>query len=264
LTRGELFHLAYYFASDVHLRFDRPERDRRFNDWLCRLTRDDQLVIGGDLCDFWMGARSAEKDLLDCASLRAFAEFRRRGGSLFIMPGNHDAWLCARYQRLLGAQIIAEPYDLSIDGLRIRLVHGHLLGARRRWKSWMESRVFFEGFGRLPGPIARVLDHSLERSNERRLVADEDRHLEVYRQYAAAQRGSVDIVAVGHVHRPVDEADTSPRLIVLGGWLNRASYLKVDEAGAVLHVETGEGLSLETANRWSQERESHEFKPDES
>ena len=95
--------MAHYFASDIHLRADRPERDRRFCNWLERLDPDDQLVIGGDLCDFWMGARRADNELLDSDSLRALAEFRRRGGSLAIMAGNHDTWLCPLYERQLGA-----------------------------------------------------------------------------------------------------------------------------------------------------------------
>jgi UDP-2,3-diacylglucosamine hydrolase len=256
--------VAHYFASDVHLRFDCPERDRRFSDWLCRLTRDDQLVIGGDLCDFWMGARRNEKDLLDSESLRALAEFRNQGGSLAIMAGNHDTWLCPLYERRLGAEIIAEPYDLCVHGRRIRLVHGHLLGARRRWKSWMESRAFFEGFGHVPGPIARALDRTLQFSNQRRLESDEDRHLRVYHEYAAALRGSVEIVIVGHVHRPVDDRDTDPRLIVLGGWFQRASYLKIDETGATFHIETGESLGRETAGHRSEQRQTHELESNES
>ena len=68
------------------------------------------------------------------------------------MPGNHDAWLCPFYERELGARIIPEPHDLTIHGLRLQLVHGHLLGARQAWKSWMESHAFFEGFGRVPRP----------------------------------------------------------------------------------------------------------------
>jgi len=229
--------VAHYFASDVHLRFDCPDRDRRFRAWLSRLTRDDALVIAGDLCDFWMGARRAETDLLRSQSLQALAEFRRQGGSLAIMPGNHDAWLCPFYESALGARIIAEPHDLTIHGLRLRLVHGHLLGARRIWKSCMESRPFFEGFGRVPLPIAHVLDQALTWRNQRGLAADEERHLRVFRAYAAQCRGMADLVVIGHVHRPVDEAETSPRLIVLGGWQGRSSFLRIDEKGAEFHVE---------------------------
>jgi UDP-2,3-diacylglucosamine hydrolase len=229
--------VAHYFASDVHLRFDRPERDRRFAAFLGRLTRDDALWIVGDLCDFWMGARHSAAELMRCESLRALARFRREGGALAIMAGNHDLWLGPFYIDQLGATMIAEPYDLASHGLRIRVVHGHLLGARRPWKAWMESRAFFEAFHRLPGPIANQLDRALTGRNERELHADEERHLRVFRTYTAACRGLADLVIIGHVHRPVDEPGTSPRMVVLGGWQRRSSYLKVAASGAEFHIE---------------------------
>src|SRR5262249_51945280 len=198
----------------------------------------DHLIIVGDLCDFWMAARRGEDPLAGCSSLRALAEFRRQGGSLAIMPGNHDTWLCPSYARELGAEILPEPYDLTVHGLRVRLVHGHLLGARRLWKAGMESRAFFQLFGLLPGPVARRLDRLLTWKNERGLLADEERHLRVYRAYAASCRDVADLVVIGHVHRPVDEPhERQPRLIVLGGWQSRASYLRIDPSGASVHVD---------------------------
>jgi UDP-2,3-diacylglucosamine hydrolase len=231
--------VAHYFASDVHLRSDHPERDCRLRDWVGRLTPADSLVIVGDLCDFWMGARPVENPPAHCQSLKALAEFRRRGGSLAIMAGNHDAWLCPFYARELGAQIITEPFDLTIHGLRVRLVHGHRLGARKLWKAGMESRAFYHAFGLLPGPIARGLDRVLAWRNERGLLADEERHLRAYRVYAAACRHLADVVVIGHVHRPVDQVQTTtvPRLVVLGGWQKHSSYLKIDEEGARFHVD---------------------------
>jgi len=239
--------VAHYFASDVHLRFDHPERDRRFAEFLSRLNRDDALWIVGDLCDFSMAARHSAAELLRSESLRALAQFRREGGALAIMAGNHDVWLGPFYGNHLQASMIAEPYDLESFGLRIRVVHGHLLGARRPWKAWMESRAFFEAFHRLPRPIAEQLDRALTWRNERELLADEERHLRVFREYTAACRGSADLVVMGHVHRPVDEPGQSPRLIVLGGWQYRSSYLKVDASGAQFHIE--DDLSHEPGQR---------------
>ena len=51
------------------------------------------------------------------------------------MPGNHDAWLCPFYESELGARIVPDPCDLTVHGLRLHVVHGHLLGARRAWKA---------------------------------------------------------------------------------------------------------------------------------
>jgi UDP-2,3-diacylglucosamine hydrolase len=115
-------------------------------------------------------------------------------------------------------------------------VHGHLLGARRSWKAAMESHAFFRAFGLLPGPFARPLDRVLIWKNERGLLADEERHLAVYRTYAASCRAVADLVVIGHVHRAVDEAPSRPRLIVLGGWQHRSSYLRIDEGGATFRV----------------------------
>ena len=145
---------------------------------MSRLTRDDSLVIVGDLCDFWMGSRGTHNELLRSESLQALGEFRLQGGSLAIMAGNHDEWLCPFYESALGATIIFEPHDMSLHGLRLRIVHGHLLGARRAWKAWMESRAFFEAFAYVPAPFARALDQTLAWRNERGLGTDEERHLE--------------------------------------------------------------------------------------
>ncbi len=230
--------VAHFLASDVHLRSDRPDRDRRFSHWLSRLTpADDALLIAGDLCDFWMASRQTERALIQTESLRALAEFQRGGGSLAIMPGNHDAWLCPFYQRELGAQIVPDPYDFTAYGLRLHIVHGHLLGARRAWKALMESHAFFSAFGHVPIPLARVLDSTLSKNNDRKLASDEERHLRVFRLYASKQNGLADLVVLGHVHRAVDDSQSSPRMIVLGGWQARSSFLKVDERGASFHVE---------------------------
>jgi UDP-2,3-diacylglucosamine hydrolase len=241
--------VAHYLASDVHLRDDHPERDARFRGWLGGLGPSDTLWIVGDLCDFWMGSRAGRRRLAEYPSLRALAEFRGRGGSLAVMVGNHDLWLGPFYERALGAEIIAEPADRVIQGLRVRMVHGHRLGARRLWKAGMESRAFLLAFGWLPGPAARPLDRVLSWKNERGLLADEERHLRVFRAYAESCRDLADLVVIGHVHRAVDEAvDSGPRMIVLGGWQHRSSYLKIDESGATFHVVPDPERGLPTAS----------------
>ena len=126
--------MACYLASDIHLRMDRPERARRFARWVRQLEDDASLLVAGDLCDFWMVARQREKELMESEGLGALADFRARGGSLAILPGNHDLWICPFYERTLGATLLREPYDTTIPGCRLHVVHGHLLGARRKWK----------------------------------------------------------------------------------------------------------------------------------
>ena len=228
-----------YFLSDVHLRSDRPERARRLSQFMERVTPDDRLVIVGDLCDFWMGSRLTDDQLMQSPGMQALASFGQSGGTLEILAGNHDNWLCPFYERKLGATIVQEPYLLTSNGLRLHIVHGHLLGARRTWKAFLESRAFFRGFGLVPYPIARGLDAALDAKNQRGVIDDEHRHLAVYREYAARFHDEADLVIFGHVHRAVDEPGP-PRLIVLGGWQDRISFLKIDAQGAGFHIESGE------------------------
>ena len=100
----------------------------------------------------------------------------------------------------------------------------------------MESRDFWRAFGLLPSAVASILDQVLERKNMVNLEADECRHLAVFRSYAARRHGQADLVVFGHVHRPVDDQESDPRLVVLGGWQKRSSYLKIDDDGATFHV----------------------------
>lgn len=228
--------MNHYFVSDVHLRHDRPERAGRLAEFVSGLVADESLLILGDLCDFWMASRDSEDSLMRCAGLQALAGFRRRGGSLAIMPGNHDHWLCPFYERVLGAAILKDPTELTVHGLRLHLVHGHLLGARSRWKALMEGRGFFRAFGRVPAPLAGCLDQLLEFKNQHDLEEDERRHMRIYREYAAGLKGRADLVVIGHVHRPADDITSHPRLIVPGGWQRGSSYLRIGPDGATFRV----------------------------
>jgi UDP-2,3-diacylglucosamine hydrolase len=106
----------------------------------------------------------------------------------------------------------------------------------------MESRAFLRTFRAFPGPLAFVLDRLLQWKNRGSRPRDERRYYAIFREYAARCRGVADLVVVGHVHTPLDDAASTPRLIVLGGWQVQSSYLKIDDSGASLIVETDDAL----------------------
>jgi len=226
-----------YFASDVHLRLDHPDRGARFGRWVDALRPDDTLTIVGDLCDFWFAARQRRADPMSCRGLRALADFSTRGGALTILLGNHDAWLGPFYERVLGAVLATEPLEVSAGGLRLHLVHGHRVGARPPWKGIMESRAFLTAFGMTPEPAARLLNVRLDFVNELHRAEATLRHLRRYRGYANALSPPPDLVVFGHVHALVDDDTHAPRTVVLGSWLLGGSYLRVDDQGARLVVE---------------------------
>lgn len=232
--------LRRHFASDVHLRHDRPDRARRFAAWVGALDPADPLTIVGDLCDFWYASRQRTLDPMACPGLRALAEYSSRGGDLTILTGNHDTWLGPHYERHLGATIVPDPHEVDAFGLRVHLTHGHLVGGRGPLKALMEGRAFLNAFAAVPGPLARSLESALDNSNDAHLAASTRKHLAAFRRYMATLDPGVDLAVFGHVHRnPLDDPSSRPRLIVLGDWIERASHLTIDADGARLTVGPG-------------------------
>jgi UDP-2,3-diacylglucosamine hydrolase len=220
--------VALIFLSDVHLRLDRPERGRRLSLLLETLGRGDRVVVVGDLCDFWFTSRQSRGDVSTCAGLRSLADFRSRGGELDLLPGNHDAWLGSFYHDRLGVDSREDALAIDVAGVRYRAVHGHLLGARSPWKAVMEARWFLHAFRAVPGPMARAMDSLLDSTNK--VYGDEtnQKHLAIYRVAADRAASEADVCVFGHIHLTHDDR---ARMVVLGGWHHRSSYLRVSDRG---------------------------------
>lgn len=237
--------MADYFLSDVHLRHDRPDRGRRLARFVDRLAPEDRLAIVGDLVDFWHAARQRRIPALDCPGLASLAGYRERGGRLMLVAGNHDGRMRDRYARSIGGDWVDDRARVESHGLRLHLAHGHRLGTRSTWKAAMEGRAFFHAFAALPGPVAGWLERRLERTNRAGRDVVDGRQVAILRLAADRLAGEVDVVVLGHVHVSLDDAGGSPRLIVLGSWHHRASYLRVDGAGARLLIESDGGSRRE-------------------
>jgi UDP-2,3-diacylglucosamine hydrolase len=224
-----------YFLSDVHLRLDEPDRGLRLAALVDRLGAGDTLTIVGDLCDFWYAARQIDADPMTCPGLRSLASFRDRGGAITVLAGNHDAWIGPFYERTIGATFWPDSLEVRVQGLRLWISHGHLLGAHTPWKTVLQGRAFLAAFRRVPSPLANLLGAQLRRTNFKNQEAFDRKGLAVYRKYADRHTGDHDIIILGHVHSPLDTAPNRPRLVVLGSWHAHTCYLVVED-GAASHV----------------------------
>ena len=229
--------MPVYFASDMHLRLDRPDRARRLARWVDSLNADDTLYLVGDICDFWFASRQLRPGPLACEGLRSLASFREKGGRLTILTGNHDLWLGPFYEKALGATIAVEPTIVEAYGHRVSLAHGHRTGGREPWKAGMESRAFLAAFARLPSLLANRLDKLLHEKNDRARAQDEARLQAIYRRSLLTADPAIDLAVFGHVHTPLDDPSVRPRFVILGGWHDATCYLRLDNQGASHVVE---------------------------
>ena len=130
-----------------------------------------------------------------------------------------------------------------MHGLRVRLVHGH----RLKLQAGLEG---MDGEPELPPDVSGaarsrgvLLDRRLRLRNERRRLGAPSAgttRASASTPQAAAARPTWSLI--GHVHTPLDAAESNPRLIVPGGWHEQSSYVKVDDSGAALFVETDDAL----------------------
>ncbi len=226
--------MADVFLSDVHLRLDQPERGRRLAQFVDSLDPADHLYIVGDLCDFWFASRERRTEPSACPGLTSLIKFRRAGGVLTVLLGNHDAWLGPSYELWLETRIVAEPLLVESHGRRILLSHGHRVKGKSWWKAAMETHAFLTLFEHAPNFLARRLDALLSGVNEKTRRASEDRMIAEYR--ISAQRvEACDVVVFGHVHRALDDPSVQPRLVVLGDWTEGTHFLRLDEQGLIHH-----------------------------
>src|SRR5260364_45464 len=116
-----------YFISDLHLSAATPKTYAAFAHFIETTVDDARAVyILGDLFDYWVGDEMLSAPFAQqlSAQLRTLAE---RGIALYVMPGNRDFLLGARFEAAAGAQLLEEPAAVEALNHRFVLTHGDAL-----------------------------------------------------------------------------------------------------------------------------------------
>jgi UDP-2,3-diacylglucosamine hydrolase len=122
---------APVFISDLHLCAQRPRTLERFLRFLDGLAPPAELLILGDLFEFWAGDDTLEgtepDDAVGGTVARALAQLSDRSVPVYLMHGNRDILLGAGFLALSKAQLLADPAVASIaaPGGRQELLLSH-------------------------------------------------------------------------------------------------------------------------------------------
>ena len=208
----------------------------------------DHLVLNGDLFAFWFEYRSVIPRSA-FTTLAALATVRRRGVRLTVTGGNHDRWGGPFWQDELGASFHRGAVELNLAGHHALVTHGddlaepqisaRLLRAVVRHPlteavfRWVHPDVGWALVGRMSRWLARKSVHTAVTQHAAAIQGE-------YAHDLLEQRPELELVVLGHTHKPVlEEVERGRWYVNPGAWMDGLRYARINEMGPELCVFEG-------------------------
>jgi UDP-2,3-diacylglucosamine pyrophosphatase LpxH len=226
-------HVRAAFISDVHL----GTRDCRTDlllDFL-RTVHTNQLILIGDIVDFWSLRRSLYWPQEHTEVLRAILGKTRYGTRVIYIPGNHDEQLrdvCGSHFGLV--EVHREYLHQTAQGRRLLVMHGDEFDAVVKCNRWLAA------LGSGLYDVALGLNRALNRVRRRcgysywslagylkSRIGNAMEYVHGFEQAAAhtAHRRGLDGVICGHIHRPAIIQQGQVLYCNSGDWVDSCSAL---------------------------------------
>ncbi len=203
----------------------------------------DHLVLNGDLFDFWFEYRSVIPRSA-FPTLVALATVRRRGVRLTVTGGNHDRWGGPFWQEELGASFHRGAVELNLAGHPALVMHGDDLAEpqiRARLLRAVVRHPLTEAVFRWVHPdVGWALVQRMSRRLARKTVDTAVMQLAAVTQAEYAhdlleQRPELELVVLGHTHKPVlEEIGLGRWYVNPGAWMDGFRYATINEMGPEL------------------------------
>ena len=227
-----------YLASDVHLGATHPEQARAFLAWLGHAAeRASQIVLNGDLFDFWFEYRRGVTRGHD-VTLSALRDIVASGVPVTLMGGNHDWWGGPHLRNEVGLEFLEGPVVRELGGRTTFLAHGDGLGngdtGYRLLRPLLRSRLTTWAFATLPPSLGDRLAGGVSVTETRwtepsRKQRARSKALEAWATRELARRPELDLIVLGHTHVPLVRPVGGSRWYVnAGDWVFHRSYLVLE------------------------------------
>lgn len=221
-------------VSDVHLGAVPERNERAFHDFLRHVPgRSDDLIVNGDLFDFWFEYRTVILRR-HFETLRRLAELVEAGVRVRLVGGNHDAWGGDFLREELGIELLGGGGVMELRGRRAYLAHGDGLGGGdwgyRALKAVARSSKAAAAFRLLHPDLAARLVGWMSGTEARHAAGPgvEERRAERLAAHAEAllrRDPRLELVLFGHSHRPaLRELEPGRYYLNSGDWIHHYSY----------------------------------------
>lgn len=201
------------------------------------------LVLNGDVFDFWFEYRSVIPRSA-FSTLAALSQLRDLGIGLTITGGNHDRWGGGFFEEELGATFHRKSVEVELSGLRALVRHGDGINELHRGGRLMHAitrmpitaRVF-----RLIHPdfgfwFVRRMSTALSTHTNVDAVLQQAANAQLaYAKELMEERRDIELLVLGHTHRPVI-VEVEPRrwYVNPGAWMDDLRYAVVTPQGPEL------------------------------
>jgi UDP-2,3-diacylglucosamine hydrolase len=226
------------FISDLHLTEERPETNERFISFLEDTARGAHaLYILGDFFEYWLG----DDDLGEPFNAVIAGLLRNLTIPLYFMHGNRDFLIGEHFCAATGAQLLADPTVVEIEGEKTLLMHGDTLCTDdveyQAFRRKARDPAFQAAFLAKSLPERRVAVAQM-REKSKEVVGGKPADIMDVNEGAvrqALERHGVRRLIHGHTHRPgrhkLDVAGVPCERWVLPDWYGPGGYLEVSPRG---------------------------------
>jgi UDP-2,3-diacylglucosamine hydrolase len=232
-------------VSDIHLDGAAPEVIEQFVAFLRTDARQARtLYILGDLFEAWIG--DDDPDPAGRTIIAALRELTTSGVPCFLMHGNRDFLLGARFERETGCRILADGTIVDLHGERVLLMHGDVLctadTSYQRLRRTLRNPLLLGMLRHLPLSARRDLGRRLRAGSRMHTGATAPDIMDVTPSAVieTMRAAGVRTLVHGHTHRPaVHELEIDghrAQRIVLGDWYTQGSVLEWRDDGFELRV----------------------------
>lgn len=236
--------ISHVFISDLHLATDCGTNSPAIDvadaalwqaflsllDELSTLPHLQQLYILGDWFEAWIGDDAALcEPIVSCLApmLEKLRALHRRNVAILVMHGNRDFTIGQKFCNRFGGQLIKEPYNLDLNGKKIRLEHGDALTtddkAYQRFRRIIRHPITKGLLLALPlskrTQLANNLRQQSQAGNAKKSMQIMDVSADTVEAVMHDSKHPIDILLHGHTHRPcLHELSHHKQRIVLGDW----------------------------------------------
>lgn len=200
------------------------------------------ILFLGDLFHIWAGPKRYHTPSVSRV-LERISEFRRAGGSTYLVAGNRDVFFreeknFREKNRLPFDRIELNFMELEFNGRKLLAFHGDTVNRLDRqylcWRKLIRSAWFRFIFGLLPSPLVKKIMFSLEEKLKRtnpsfRKAFPEEEWLAFLESVAAEFDPAMVLAGHFHPEAPIVSQVRSLTGIVVPGWCESAKYLEITE-----------------------------------